>query len=109
MDGDGPHLWAAANLKSFGLPVLLATLLPPAILLGLGHLRGPVLAVWALVAAGLILLLGSHDLGQHGEATMTPASNGLLASLGAMLFMGQALVAAADAGRRWWPRYADLF
>jgi len=109
VDGDAPHAWVAANPEGFGLLVLLATLLPLPALLGLGHVRGRVLAAWTLAAAGLILLLGSHDLRQHGEATMTPASNGLLTGLGAMLFVGQALVAAADAGRRWWPRYPDCF
>lgn len=109
VSGDDPHNWVAANPKGFGLLVLLAMLLPLPALLGLGHVRGRVLAAWILAAVGLILLLGSHDLRQHGEATMAPASNGLLASLGAILFVGQALVVAADAGRRWWPRYADCF
>ncbi|WP_458094329.1 hypothetical protein [Roseomonas sp. WA12] len=109
VDGDSPHPWVAANPTGFGLLVLLATLLPLPVLLGLGHIRMRVLAAWTLAAAGLILLLGGHDLWQHGEATMNPASNGLLASLCAMLFIGQALVAAADTGRRWWPRYADCF
>jgi hypothetical protein len=109
VEGDTPHPWAAAHPRGFGLLVLLATLLPLPVLLGLGQVRGRVLAGWALAAAGLILVLGHHDLWQHGETTMTPASNGLLASLGAMLFLGQSLVAASDAGRRWWPRYADCF
>ncbi|WP_338663356.1 hypothetical protein VQH23_24890 [Pararoseomonas sp. SCSIO 73927] len=104
-----PHPWVAANPKGFGLLVLLVTLLPLPVLLGLGHVRGRVLAAWAGVAAGLILLLGTHDLRQHGDLTMTPASNHLLLSLIAILFIGQALVAAADAGRRPWPRYADCF
>ena len=109
VDGEASNGWVVANPKGFGLLVLLATLLPLPVLLGLGHMRARVLAAWTLAAAGLILLLGGHDLRQHGEATMTPASNGLVASLGGMLFVGQVLVAAADAGRRWWPRYADCF
>ncbi|WP_426960279.1 DUF4153 domain-containing protein [Muricoccus radiodurans] len=109
MDPDAPRPWVAANPKGFGLLVLLATLLPPTVLLGLGHLRGRVLAAWALTAAGLILLLGGYDLRQHGEATMTPASNRLLLGLVVILLVGGALVAAADAGRRWWPRYPDCF
>ena len=106
---EAPHPWVAANPKAFGLLVLLSTFLPLPVLLGLGHLRGRVLAAWTLAAAVLILLLGGHDLRQHGGTTMTPGSILLLFSLGAILLVGGALVAAADAGRRWWPRYPDCF
>ena len=104
-----PHPWVSANPIGFGLLVLLATLLPWPVLLGLGHVRIRVLAAWTAAAAGLICLLGGYDLRQNGALSMAPASNGLLASLGAILFLGQALVAAADAGRRVWPHYADCF
>ncbi|MCR0985066.1 hypothetical protein [Roseomonas populi] len=109
VEGAVPHPWAAANPKGFGLLVLLAALLPLPVLLGLGHIRGRALAAWTLASAALILLLGGHDLRQHGELSLTPASNALMLSLGGLLFIGQALMAAADAGRRWWPRYPDLF
>ncbi|RYI36016.1 MAG: DUF4153 domain-containing protein, partial [Acetobacteraceae bacterium] len=104
-----PHPWVSANPVGFGLLVLLATLLPWPVLLGLGHARLRVLAGWTVAAALLIFLLGGYDLRQAGELTMTPASDGLMASLGAILFLGQALVMAADAGRCPWPRYADCF
>ena len=104
-----PHPWVSAHPVGFGLLVLCATLLPFSVLPVLGHARTRVVAAWVLAAAGLILLLGSYDLRQNGEATMTPASNGLLGSLGIVLFLGQALVAAAEAGRRVWPRYPDCF
>lgn len=104
-----PDPWVSAHTVGFGLLVLCATLLPLAVLPTLGHARGRVVGAWVLAAAGMILLLGGYDLRQNGEATMTPASNGLLASLGAILFLGQALVAAMEAGRRVWPRYPDCF
>ena len=103
------HPWVSAHPVGFGLLVLCPTLLPPAVLPVLGHARTRVVAAWALAAAGLVLLLGGYDLRQNGEVTMTPASNGLLASLAAILFLGQALVAATEAGRRVWPRYPDCF
>ncbi|MDU7519940.1 MAG: hypothetical protein E7K72_00870 [Roseomonas mucosa] len=104
-----PHPWVAANPKGFGLLVLLATLLPPTVVLGLRHLRVRTLAAWTTAAAGLILLLGGYDLRHYGESSMTPASNGLLASLGVMLFVGGALVAAAEVGARVRPGYVDCF
>jgi len=109
VEGEAPHPWVSANPKGFGLLVLLAALLPLPLLLGLGQVRGRVLAVWVAAAGGLILALGGYDLRQYGEATMTPASAGLILGLGAMLFVGHALVAAGDAGRRLWPRYPDCF
>jgi hypothetical protein len=92
-----------------GLLCMLVALLPIPLLLGLGHLRGRVLAGWVLVAGLVVVLTGSHDLRQNTGGRLAEPSFQLMLCLAALLFVAHSLVSAADASRHWWPHYTACF
>ncbi|EHM03381.1 hypothetical protein HMPREF9946_00211 [Acetobacteraceae bacterium AT-5844] len=109
LEGNAPAAWVLQNPKGFVLLCLLVLLLPLPVLLGLGHMRGRVLAAWTVLAGLLIILTGSHDLRQNATGALREPSLPLLLCLPPMLFIAHNLVSAADASRRWWPRYGACF
>jgi hypothetical protein len=106
---DDPSPWVLRNPKSFALICLVVAFVPVPLQLGLGHLRGRVLAGWVLVAGLLLVLTGSHDLRQNGGGPPAEPSLQLMLCLLPMLFVTHSLVAAADASRSWWPGYGACF
>lgn len=109
VDGEKPAAWVLSHPTAFVLTCLLVGALPLPLMLGMGHIRARVLAGW-LVLAGLVVLgMGLHDLRQNGEPPLPVFSPRLLICLPPLLFIAHGLVAAADASRRWWPRYEACF
>jgi hypothetical protein len=106
---DDPSPWVLRNPKSFALLCLVVAFVPIPLQLGLGHLRGRVLAGWVLVAGLLLVLTGSHDLRQNGGGPPSEPSLQLLLCLLPMLFVAHSLVAAADTSRNRWPGYGACF
>lgn len=106
-------VWPATTPEVF-FPLVLVCLFAPLIVIqGLGRIGTRTLAIWTLAAAVLLALLGLHDalrapppeVGQSG-----PDFNPALIPLSVVgLFIGHALVAAADHDGRWIGRYPSHF
>ena len=104
-------------------PLVFAGLLVPAVFVlvmvvaGMGNLRPRTLAVWALLAAAVCTGLGVYDIfrdpqaiygARAGQPRIAP-SPALWACLGLVLFIGHALIVAAEAERKFVASYTRHF
>ena len=105
--------WPATQPLLFGPLLLVVAFLPVVLLAGVGRLRPPTLAIWAVVAGVALALLGLHDIARQSAETLqhppflTPPA--ILFSAAA-LFIAHHLIVPADMERRriaGYPAYFD--
>jgi len=111
--GPGDQVWWPATQPAlFGPLVLIALFLPVMLLAGVGRLRLRTLAIWTIVAAAGLALLGWHDvasrhlLAHEGAPFVRPV---VFAFAAAALFIAHHLVVPADRARRWIAEFSDYF
>ena len=114
MAGGRAATWPATEPQLFGPLVLVALYLPFVLLAGVGRMRTATLAVWALIAAAALALLGWHDV-----ARQAPGLRGdyppyldfpVMPFAAVALFIAHHLIGPADRERRWiasFPGYFD--
>lgn len=104
--------WPATVPQLFGPLLLVFAFVPVVMLAGVGRLRWLTFAVWSVVAAAVLGLLGWHDVARQSAETLRypPYLNPpLLAFAAAALFISHHLVVPADRARRWIAAYPDYF
>jgi hypothetical protein len=109
--------WPATEPLIFAALLVPAVFVPLIVVAGMGNLRPRTLAVWALLAAAICAALGAYDIfrdplaiygAKAGQPRIAP-SPALWACLGLVLFIGHALIAAAEAERKFVASYARHF
>ncbi|WP_217478007.1 DUF4153 domain-containing protein [Paraburkholderia humisilvae] len=110
-----------ATIPLLFFPLLLVTLLiPSALIVGLQRMRGPRLALWAVVLAAVVAMLGCHDAWRSAGAEMVGMQafgrNGVsLPSVavtfysGVSVFIAYCLILAGEAARSWFAPYESYF
>ena len=109
--------WPATEPLAFAGLLVPAVFVPVMVVAGMGNLRPRTLAVWALLAAAVCAGLGVYDIfrdplalygARAGQPRIAP-SPALWVSLGLVLFIGHALIVAAEAERKFVASYARHF
>lgn len=109
---ESPVSWPA-TVPALFVPLLLGLVFVPVILIaGLGRMRLPTLALWAIAASAILALLGWHEVAsrtaeQVGNPPFLNSPMPLFAI--AALFIGHHLVLAGDLNRRWIAPFAAYF
>ncbi|HYC96880.1 DUF4153 domain-containing protein [Brevundimonas sp.] len=100
---DGVVAWPATQPLLFGPLLLVLGFLPVMLLAGVGRLRVTTLGGWAVVAGGVLALLGLHDIARQSADTLQhpPFLSGpVILFSAAALFIAHHLIAPADMERR---------
>ncbi|MGQ3069306.1 MAG: DUF4153 domain-containing protein [Brevundimonas sp.] len=109
---DAPIAWPATIPPLF-VPLLLCLAFVPVILIaGVGRMRLPTLALWAVAAAAILALLGWHEVASRTaeQVRNPPFLNSPMPLFAvAALFIGHHLVLAGDLNRRWIAPFAAYF
>jgi hypothetical protein len=109
--------WAPTEPLLFAGLLVPTVFVPVMVVAGMGNLRTRTLAVWALLAAFVCAGLGVYDIFRDplaiygtraGQPRIAP-SPALWACLGLVLFIGHALIVAAEAERKFVASYARHF
>jgi hypothetical protein len=102
--------WPATEPMLYASLVLVAGFVPLIFLGGLGSLRPRTLILWAGAATVVLVGLAVHDISRDiaGSHRIMP-SFVLAVVVGAGLFIGHHLVAAADAERKYFASYSSYF
>ena len=107
--------WPATHPPLFGALILALAFTPVMLLAGVGRLSIKMLAVWGLIAAAVLMLLGWHDAAQQVRESFYPPylRVPVIAFAAAALFIAHHLivpaVAPADGRRRWIADFDDYF
>lgn len=94
----------------FAWITLVAGLLPPLVMLGLGHWRGRVLALWMVAAAVLLAVMAWFETALFGTELpdrLLPQAG--LALLALHWLLGAGLARPGPEGGRFWPSYPALY
>lgn len=109
---EAPIAWPATVPPLF-VPLLLCLAFVPVILIaGVGRMRLPTLALWAVTAAAILALLGWHEVASRTaeQVRNPPFINSPMPLFAvAALFIGHHLVLAGDLNRRWIAPFAAYF
>jgi len=115
-DAEVPKLWPASDGIAFAPLVLVAVFIPTLAIAALGNLRIRTFVAWIAVATLVLLGLGVYDIYREpggailGQALpRNIAAPTLWIAIAAGLFIGEAMVAAGDADRRFFATYARYF
>ncbi|MNS44801.1 hypothetical protein D3C72_772520 [compost metagenome] len=103
--------WPATNPPLFAALVLACAFTPVMLLAGVGRLSGKALALWGLIAAAVLMLLGWHDAAQQASDYFRPPylRFPVVAFSAAALFIAHHLIVPAVAARRWIADFDDYF
>ncbi|MNQ52083.1 hypothetical protein D3C85_660870 [compost metagenome] len=103
--------WPATNPPLFAALVLACAFTPVMLLAGVGRLSGKALALWGLIAAAVLALLGWHDAAQQAQDYFRPPylRFPVVAFSAAALFIAHHLIVPAVAARRWIADFDDYF
>src|SRR5512145_1194561 len=106
--------WPATEPLAFAGLLVPAVFVPVMVVAGMGNLRARTLAVWALLAAAVCTGLGVYDIFRdpldiYGRQPRIAPSPALWACLGLVIFIGHALIVAAEAERKLVASYARHF
>ena len=108
------RVWPETQPVVFGALALAAGYVPVVVLAGVGRVKPMALILWAAAAAGVLALLGAHDVARqmlkpHEEPPFL--SFPVLAFSAAALFIAHHLIVPAIRERRWivdYPEYFDI-
>lgn len=109
---DGVANWPATQPLLFGPLLLVIGLLPVMLLASVGQLRLTTVGIWALVAGGVLSLLGLHDIARQSTDTLQEPpflSPPVIVFSAVALFIAHLLVAPADMERRRIASYPAYF
>ncbi|MNH71245.1 hypothetical protein D3C73_233920 [compost metagenome] len=103
--------WPATQPPLFGALILAVAFTPVMLLAGVGRLSVKGLAVWGLIAAAVLMLLGWHDAAQQVRESFYPPylRFPVIAFAAAALFIAHHLIVPAVAARRWIADFDDYF
>ena len=103
--------WPATQPPLFAALVLACAFTPVMLLAGVGRLSVKALAIWGLVAAAVLALLGWHDAAQQASDYFRPPylRFPVVAFSAAALFIAHHLIVPAAASRRWIADFDDYF
>ena len=103
--------WPATNPPLFAALVLACAFTPVMLLAGVGRLSVKGLAIWGMVAAAVLALLGWHDAAQQASDYFRPPylRFPVVAFSAAALFIAHHLIVPAVAARRWIADFDDYF
>ena len=107
--------WPATHPPLFGALALACAFTPVMLLAGVGRLSVKTLAIWGLIAAAVLMLLGWHDAAQQARDDFYPPylRFPVIAFAAAALFIAHHLivpaVAPAMGARRWIADFDDYF
>ena len=103
--------WPATNPPLFAALVLTCAFTPVMLLAGVGRLSAKGLAIWGMVAAVVLALLGWHDAAQQASDYFRPPylRFPVVAFSAAALFIAHHLIVPAAASRRWIADFDDYF
>ena len=103
--------WPATNPPLFAALVLTCAFAPVMLLAGVGRLSAKGLAIWGMVAAVVLALLGWHDAAQQASDHFRPPylRFPVVAFSAAALFIAHHLIVPAAASRRWIADFDDYF
>lgn len=104
--------WPATNPPLFGALFLACAFTPVMLLAGVGRLSVKALAIWGLIAAAVLMLLGWHDVAQQatdGRFYPPYLRFPVIAFAAAALFIAHHLIVPAVASRRWIADFDDYF
>jgi hypothetical protein len=109
-----PHdalTWPATQPPLFGALVLAIAFTPIMLLAGVGRLSVKALAIWGVIAAAVLALLGWHDAAQQASDYFRPPylRFPVVAFAAAALFIAHHLIVPAVASRRWITDFDDYF
>ncbi|HUH23458.1 MAG TPA: DUF4153 domain-containing protein, partial [Brevundimonas sp.] len=101
--------WPATNPPLFAALVLACAFTPVMLLAGGGRLSGKALALWGVVAAAVLALLGWHDATQQASDYFRPPylRFPVVGFSAAALFIAHHLIVPAVASRRWIADFDD--
>lgn len=102
-------VWPATLPDVYWALVLFAGVWPLVLLGGLGGLRRRTLALWAAVAAALVLGVGFYDIARQAAGPAPTLSPQAVLAVVIALFVGHHLVAAGDGARRWIGPYTAYY
>jgi len=104
--------WPATYPPLFGALILAVSFTPVMLLAGVGRLSVKALAIWGLIAAAMLMLLGWHDVAQQatdGRFYPPYLRFPVIAFAAAALFIAHHLIVPAVASRRWIADFDDYF
>ncbi|WP_433950380.1 DUF4153 domain-containing protein [Brevundimonas bullata] len=103
--------WPATNPPLFAALVLACAFTPVMLLAGVGRLSVKALALWGVIAAAALALLGWHDAAQQTSEHFRPPylRFPVIAFAAAALFIAHHLIVPAVASRRWIADFDDYF
>jgi hypothetical protein len=103
--------WPATQPPLFAALVLACAFTPVMLLAGVGRLSVKALAIWGVVAAAVLALLGWHDAAQQASDYFRPPylRFPVVAFSAAALFIAHHLIVPAAASRRWIADFDDYF
>jgi hypothetical protein len=103
--------WPASHPPMFAALALACAFTPVMLLAGVGRLPLKGLALWGLIAAAVLALLGWHDAAQQASDYFRPPylRFPVVAFSAAALFIAHHLVVPAVASRRWIADFDDYF
>jgi hypothetical protein len=107
----GGMTWPASQPPAFGALALACAFTPVMLLAGVGRLSVRTLAIWGLIAAAVLALLGWHDVTQQARDYFRPPYLRFptVAFSAAALFIAHHLIVPAVSARRWIADYDDYF
>jgi hypothetical protein len=119
MEAGENHDWPATHAQLFSPLLLIGLLVPPVLIIGIGHLRSHRQLLWGMGLALVVAALGCHDAWRAVEPMFVAATpRPLTASLpsfqvtffaAAFVFIGYALIVAGEATHRWFAPYEAYF
>ena len=110
-----------ATIPLLFFPLLLVTLfIPPVFIMGLQRMRGTRLAMWAVVLAAVVAMLGYHDAWRSAGAELVGVqafghtgvplpSMAVTFYSGEIVFIAYCLILAGEAARSWFAPYESYF
>jgi len=112
--------WPATDRTTLAASMAIAAFLPVVLLVGMGRMRSRTLGLWSALVLVVLVGLAAHAVGRSPavgvrvEAVEVPWRTFLAMSpiwfiIAVALFIGQALVSAGDAERRWIASYGRYF
>ena len=103
--------WPATQPPLFGALILAVAFTPVMLLAGVGRLSIKALAIWGVIAAVVLALLGWHDAAQQVRDYFYPPylRFPVFAFAAAALFIAHHLIVPAVASRRWIADFDDYF
>ncbi|WP_158904721.1 DUF4153 domain-containing protein [Burkholderia sp. L27(2015)] len=117
---DGKGIWAATHGVYFIPLLLVSSLIPPVLIVGVGHLPRLRLLLWCALLAAVVAALGYNDAWRVMDLqalatredlsfTMDPPSFEVSLFSAVFVFIGYALISAGEATHRWLAPYESYF